>query len=238
MLTTLLAFATLGVLARAFPPPDHFSKTGVEPVGHEWQKPGRFDSRAPCPGLNSLANHGWLPRDGKNITYSDIKTAALNGYNYTDNVYEIFYILATQVFTNVSTTGDPTTFNLEDLARHNTIEQDGSLSRNDFYFGGDNLHFSPQVWNPVARDLGLHGYGPKDSYVTNQTAAKAYMARQKAAWAANPRFTVDFAQRNGTRGTTALYLATLWDYEAKAAPKPWVNAFFSKSCCPELAEYD
>jgi hypothetical protein len=24
--------------------------------------------RSPCPGLNSLANHGFLPRDGKNIS--------------------------------------------------------------------------------------------------------------------------------------------------------------------------
>ena len=28
--------------------------------------------------------------------------------------------------------------------------------------------------------------------------------------------------------TTALYLATLWDYEAKAVPKAWVKPFFSE----------
>jgi hypothetical protein len=33
------------------------------------------DIRSPCPGLNSLANHGYLPRDGKNIHATDIVTA-------------------------------------------------------------------------------------------------------------------------------------------------------------------
>ncbi|KAK4498291.1 hypothetical protein PRZ48_010949 [Zasmidium cellare] len=238
MFSILLAYATFGFMigAQAYPPSFNSHKPGTEPAGHEWQAPGPFDSRAPCPGLNSLANHGFLPRHGKNITYNDISSAALHGYNYTDDVYEIFYILATQVFTNISTTGDPSTFNLEDLARHNTIEQDGSLSRNDIYFG-DNLHFSAPVWEPVAEDLGLKGYGKEDRYISIETAAKAYKARQEAARKANPAFTVSFDQRNGTRGTTALYLATLWDYEAKAAPKAWVEAFFTEERIPYLEGY-
>jgi hypothetical protein len=33
---------------------------------HEFQPPNfdRGDQRGPCPGLNALANHGYLPRDG------------------------------------------------------------------------------------------------------------------------------------------------------------------------------
>lgn len=30
--------------------------------------PGPGDLRSPCPGLNSLANHGFLPHDGKGMT--------------------------------------------------------------------------------------------------------------------------------------------------------------------------
>ena len=33
-----------------------------------YQPPGPTDSRSPCPALNALANHGYLPRDGKNIS--------------------------------------------------------------------------------------------------------------------------------------------------------------------------
>ena len=32
--------------------------------GYEFQAPGPNDSRGPCPGLNLLANYGYLPRDG------------------------------------------------------------------------------------------------------------------------------------------------------------------------------
>lgn len=32
--------------------------------GFEFQAPGPNDSRGPCPGLNLLANHGYLPRNG------------------------------------------------------------------------------------------------------------------------------------------------------------------------------
>ena len=35
---------------------------------HQFKKPNPRDSRSPCPALNVLANHGYLPRDGKNIT--------------------------------------------------------------------------------------------------------------------------------------------------------------------------
>ncbi|KAA8913359.1 Chloroperoxidase [Sphaerosporella brunnea] len=31
---------------------------------HAWQAPGPNDKRGPCPALNSLANHGYLPRNG------------------------------------------------------------------------------------------------------------------------------------------------------------------------------
>lgn len=32
--------------------------------GYHFQAPGPNDSRGPCPGLNLLANYGYLPRDG------------------------------------------------------------------------------------------------------------------------------------------------------------------------------
>ncbi|KAI5360403.1 Putative chloroperoxidase [Septoria linicola] len=31
---------------------------------HEWRAPREGDARGPCPGLNALANHGYLPRNG------------------------------------------------------------------------------------------------------------------------------------------------------------------------------
>lgn len=36
----------------------------------DWRAPGPGDLRSPCPALNALANHGLLPRDGRNSEYS------------------------------------------------------------------------------------------------------------------------------------------------------------------------
>lgn len=38
---------------------------------------GPTDIRSPCPVLNSLANHGYLPRDGRNVHVGDL-TSAMN----------------------------------------------------------------------------------------------------------------------------------------------------------------
>lgn len=173
-----------------------------------------------------MANHGWLPRDGKNISYPQLRDAAQAAYNYTPDTYQIFFNLTTQIF-NISTTSSlSATFNLQDLKAHRTIEQDGSLSRNDVGVNGDDLHFNSTIWKAVAKDLGLstdlHGY------VSNQTAAEAYIARQLAAKKANPTFVDDCSQRNGTQGTTSLYLATLSDYEANGVPKRWIEPFFGE----------
>lgn len=48
-----------------------------------------------------------------------------------------------------STTGNSSTFNLEDSNVHNSIEIDGSLSRNDLYFG-ETIYFNQTIWDQTA----------------------------------------------------------------------------------------
>lgn len=219
----------------------------LEPKGHEYHPAGPFDSRlyvslaasslllsqieiigrSPCPGLNALANHGWLPRSGKDISRDDIQYAISAAYNFAPDTQNFAFELV--IAFQLSTTGNISTFNLEDLKAHNRIEFDGSLSRNDFYFG-DNLHFDPEIWVPVARDLGLYeiGYSRGDRLVTIETAAKARAVRVKKAMQVNPQFNASAFEQAGSIGTTALYLATLWDAEVNATYKSWVKPFFGK----------
>jgi hypothetical protein len=49
---------------------------------YRYQAPGPNDSRSPCPALNALANHGYLPRDGKNIS-PDVLQRAVQVYSLT-----------------------------------------------------------------------------------------------------------------------------------------------------------
>ena len=137
----------------------------------------------------------------------------------------------------VSSTGNASTFHLADLAAHDAVEFDGSLSRNDFDVTGDDNHFDPAVWGSVARSLGLYDNGG-EGLVTVEVAAKARAARVRDAMAVNKGFNASENQMNGSPGTTALYLTTLWDAEKDGAPKKWVRAFFGEFLfiCPCLCE--
>lgn len=93
--------------------------------------------RSPCPALNTLANHGHLPRDGQNVT-----TAVL--YNALTSVYNLGPVTAQLLVNQV-----PSTFSLDYLGTHDLLEHDASLAHSDHYFGGD-----PMVANAsLAEDM-------------------------------------------------------------------------------------
>ncbi|KAF5556416.1 2-hydroxyacylsphingosine 1-beta-galactosyltransferase [Fusarium napiforme] len=202
-----------------------------DPKGHEFRAAGPYDrsllaGRSPCPGLNALANHGYLPRDGSNIDYDMINHAAQAAYNFEDGFYIDAVNMVFQL--NISTSNRPSeTFHLRDLAQHDQIEVDGSLTRNDIFFG-DDLHFDATVFDPVARDLGLNKISRKDKFVTIESAAKATKTRLDLAKRVNPEFNASVHQHETEYGTTALYLLTVWDEQQKAAPKHWVKALLGE----------
>jgi hypothetical protein len=61
--------------------------------------------------VNSLANHGYLPRDGLNISLDDLIEA------FTDAV-NLDPAATTLVGKKALETGNGNTFNLDDLAKH------------------------------------------------------------------------------------------------------------------------
>ncbi|KAG1520696.1 hypothetical protein G6F52_007425 [Rhizopus delemar] len=95
------------------------------------------DLRSPCPMLNTLANHGFLPRDGRNVTPSDFFdalmllrvpptfTAAFLAYVY------VGYKEANPTKSFVSQFGFTPTLHLDRLTVYNMVEHDVSLTRQD-----------------------------------------------------------------------------------------------------------
>lgn len=73
--------------------------------------------------LNTLANHGYLPHDGKNLTL-DIVINALDTALNIDAELSTF-LHGEAVTTNP--TPNATTFDLDHLSRHNILEHDASL---------------------------------------------------------------------------------------------------------------
>ncbi|KAF9519305.1 hypothetical protein BS47DRAFT_1324593 [Hydnum rufescens UP504] len=105
-------------------------KPGHNGLWPEFIPPKATDSRSPCPGLNAMANHGILPRDGRNITKGMFNKALEDTWNFAPTL--------TRNTTNASANlFGRSTLDLADLAGHNIIEHDASLLRHDAFFQPD-----------------------------------------------------------------------------------------------------
>jgi len=92
---------------------------------HDFIAPQSTDSRSPCPALNALANHGYLPRDGKNINVFRLVGALRR-------VYGVSLPLATILSSGgIYLCGHGTKLDLAGLQKHDVIEHDGSLVHRD-----------------------------------------------------------------------------------------------------------
>ncbi|KAL8835095.1 MAG: hypothetical protein Q9170_003451 [Blastenia crenularia] len=167
--------------------------------------------------MNALANHGYLPRHGLNISLEQFITGVKEGYNFERQ----FAIFAVDIYQNFTTTGYNNTLNLNDLEHHAIPgEHDGSLSRNDLYFG-DNHSFNSTIWNTVAR------YFHHDT-ISIRTAARARSHRVAAARAINPNFT---PSEVSSMGETALYLKAMRGQDVETKTN-YVRILFNEERIP------
>lgn len=167
--------------------------------------------------LNSLANHAFLPRNGKNLDQSIIASALSGALNFP---FEPF-LPQIQGGLAHSSTGENGTFNLEDLV-HKPMEHDGSLSRKDAFWG-DALRFDPLIWATTARH-----FDGKD-VISIETAAKARADRVAAAEALNPDFNLTETQMTTSYAESGLYLLTFGNKVTGDAKTEWVKVMFGKS---------
>lgn len=91
-----------------------FAATAICTSCHQWRPPTLLDRRGPCPMLNSLANHGFLPRNGLNISVEDL----VNGFDEAVNLSRDLTLSVAQLAVTTSTTGNPNTLNMDDLDTH------------------------------------------------------------------------------------------------------------------------
>ncbi|KAH0830121.1 Chloroperoxidase [Lanmaoa asiatica] len=113
------------LLASPVPAHDHHSHAAgicsVRGDNHSYCPPQPSDKRSPCPALNTLANHGFLPRDGKNIGPFAVFRALTEGYHLS--TFLAFFL----AFGGWFILGQLRKMSLWDLSRHNCIEHDASL---------------------------------------------------------------------------------------------------------------
>jgi hypothetical protein len=98
---------------------------------HSFQPPQASDARSPCPYLNACANHGILPRDGRNIPIEYIyRLVRKSGFDHVGAAGRVRATRATiKYLLNKGIEHSNSTINLDDYNVHSPVEHDCSLTR-------------------------------------------------------------------------------------------------------------
>ncbi|KAJ6578698.1 Chloroperoxidase, partial [Mycena vulgaris] len=166
-----------------------------------------------------LANRGYLPRTGRNITAPMILNTAMDAYHLQADV-----ILPAAKFSLLSG-NPPTTLDLDALTLHHLLERDASISCTDFGVG-DNLHFNETAFTTLANA------NPGVDYYKTTSAGEVQHARLANSIAINPNVTNTAKEFIFRTMESALYLSVMGDPLTGVARKKFVQIFFRKERLP------
>ncbi|KAF1828508.1 hypothetical protein BDW02DRAFT_603355 [Decorospora gaudefroyi] len=165
-------------------------------AGFPFQAPGPTDQRGPCPGLNTMANHGCIPRNGI-ATIGQIQAGTQALFNMGA---DLSALLATGgaidggdiVSTKMSIGGPDSRVGVlngalnslfgtpSGIAGHGKFnEGDASATRLDFYLEGDNISFQPELFKQMHQQALAKGKGTynvdaiKEHFKDRYAASKA-----------------------------------------------------------------
>lgn len=166
--------------------------------------------------LNALANQGFLPRNGQNIDENTTAKALDTALNIPPEFGKLLHKAAVRT----NPTGNVTnSFNLDHLARHNILEHDASLSRQDAAFG-NNIAFNETVFSETRSNW--------QDTIDVQQAAKARLARVNTSNATNPSFGFTKIGEQFSVGESAAYLIVLGNKTTRTANRTVVEYLFGE----------
>ncbi|KAF8958572.1 Chloroperoxidase [Flammula alnicola] len=179
-------------------PPGPLQNTSTKLVNdpaHPWIPAGENDIRGPCPGLNTLASHGWLPRNGI-ATPVQIINAVQEVFNMGNDlaVFVTYgaFLVDGNLLTNLLSIGGKTPETGPDppapaivggLNTHAVFEGDTSMTRGDAFFG-DNHSFNETLFDELTAFSNKFGAGLYNLSV----ATEFRFQRIKDSIATNPQF--------------------------------------------------
>jgi hypothetical protein len=194
--------------------------------------------------FDRLANHGYLPRDGKKISIPMILKAASGGYYLPTSVFWTDISVHRRLQYGGGYNSHPREdrslvrsrshdlefgcaeavsprridyTGLRTLCSHNLIESDASLSREDFALG-DNLHFNETIFRTLANS------NPGVDYYNITSAGQVQHERLAVSLATNPNITNTPKEIQARSGASAFYLSVMGDPVTGVAPKKFVSA--------------
>jgi len=195
------------------------SAVAIHPRASPWAPAGPGEERSPCPALNTLANHGYINRSGKDLKVSDVTAALRSVYNVDEGFGGSLANTAILLTGNILRG----TFSLGGLKAHNKIEHDASLSRSDIG-AGEYIKLDPQVYGDLKK---LADGGP----ITAEVLSKHRYARFQLA-ARRSNYTFGPPQWFLGYGESALALAGFGGPSHQIAPEV-LDSFFVQEKIPD-----
>ncbi|KAM0703001.1 hypothetical protein Q7P35_010433 [Cladosporium inversicolor] len=186
----------------------------------QWHPAAESDARGPCPMMNTLANHGFLHRDGLNLTEDVVIKALEDGLNFDNSLSKTMFKMALPA----NPEPNATWFTLDQLNRHNVLEHDASLSRMDAYYGNNHL-FNPSTFASSKSFW-------TSSVLSAQQLANSKLARQIDSRAFNPTYTFTTTMEQFSLGELAAPIIAFGDSEAGTADRALVEYFFENERLP------
>ncbi|KAI9048872.1 hypothetical protein LZ554_006728 [Drepanopeziza brunnea f. sp. 'monogermtubi'] len=176
--------------------------------------------RGPCPMLNTLANHGFIPRDGRNITLEVATAAFKDALNFNSTFAKQFWGqgMKAQPDSGVES------FDLSMLNVPSLLEHDASLSRADNTFG------DVQPFNQSIFDV-TKSYWTSDP-MTVEMVANSMDARQLEMKAFNPNFTFTPASERVTFSEMAALFLVFGDIPSGTVSREFVVSWFENERLP------
>ncbi|CAG8948990.1 hypothetical protein HYFRA_00002118 [Hymenoscyphus fraxineus] len=203
------------------------NKAAAAPAAPVTAKAGEFspagpnDFRGPCPMMNTLANHGFLPHDGRNITRETAIKALGQGINFDPALAGLMWDQA--IFINPEP--NATFFTLDMLNVHNVLEHDASLSRQDAKFGNNHV-FDPMIFAQSAMYF-------TDKVMTPVHMANAKIQRQLTSKATNPEYRFTDHIENFSLGEIAAPFLVFGDIKARTVDRDTVISFITNEKLPD-----
>jgi hypothetical protein len=189
-----------------------------------WNPPGVDDVRGPCPALNVLANHGYIPHSGKGISKQALVDGLQNVFNFAPEIGMAFFE-GTFNRTEGYVGSDGTQFlDLYVIREHNQIEHDASLFRYDYNSpGNDNFTPQPSLVNQ------MKGFAVNNLLdMTAVSKARLLRIQQEKAFDAK-YFLDDRLDHEGTLESGFIY--RLFG-TGKSIPVDWIDNWFLKEQIP------
>jgi len=191
-----------------------------------FKQPGPNDIRGPCPGLNTLSNHGYLNRDGRNIGIGSI-ISKMDEFLGIGSDFGLVQVVGAGFRGAFKTTSSGLVLESYDVLTesHNNIEHDASFTRTDLGLGGSAAVNATLVEQMLSFSTDKVNLSPQD-------IAQARHVRIADTFNNNPTFTMEQKQTDALWREAALIRLVVGDKDTGNVRLDWLRSWFMDEKLP------